>query len=517
MKEKFLENQFLVLYLIPFILGSLTVFSFQPFNLTFINFFILPICFYLITFINKKSKSTYRKKPYRKNLFFFGSSFGFGFYLSGIHWITYSLTFDDSFKFLIPVSLLLIPLFLSLFFSMITLVIGPYLKLNLQSIFLFSGSIAFSDYIRSKIFTGFPWNLWSYSFSSSTEILQILNLLGLFAFNLIIISFFMAPTVLFLKIKLNKKIFSLISLSIIFFSFYIYGNYSINQNLKMVGSIPNKYNIKVISPNFELEYNIPNEKIIKRLEKLIRYSAPEKNYKTLFVWPEGVFSGYSFSQILQFKKMFNDNFDKNHLILFGVNRLDLESKNFFNSAIIINNKMEILQEYKKQKLVPFGEFLPFEVILKKLGLKKITEGYGSFLAGKDQGNLIFNKLNILVLICYEIIFTELPQSSHENTNLIVNISEDGWFGNSIGPYQHFAKGVFRAIENNVYVIRSANKGVTAIINNKGEIVKKLKPREAGNIEYQVPLFKSKNKNRNDLIFFVLLITYIFIFNFYKEK
>ena len=259
MKEKFLENQFLILYLIPFILGSLTVFSFQPFNFTIINFFILPICFYLITFINKKSKSTYRNKPYRKNLFFFGSSFGFGYYLSGIHWIAYSLTFDDSFKFLIPVSLLLIPLFLSLFFSMITLVIGPYLKLNLQSIFLFSGSIAFSDYIRSKIFTGFPWNLWSYSFSSSTEILQILNLLGLFAFNLIIISFFMAPTILFLKIKLNKKIFSLIFLSIIFFSFYIYGNFSINQNLKIIDPIPNKYNIKVVSPNFELEYNIPNE------------------------------------------------------------------------------------------------------------------------------------------------------------------------------------------------------------------------------------------------------------------
>ena len=70
------------------------------------------------------------------------------------------------------------------------------------------------------------------------------------------------------------------------------------------------------------------------------------------------------------------------------------------------------------------------------------------------------------LICYEIIFTELVQKSDQNTNLIVNISEDGWFGKSIGPYQHFAKGIFRAIEHNSYLLRSTNKGISAIINNK---------------------------------------------------
>ena len=118
--------------------------------------------------------------------------------------------------------------------------------------------------------------------------------------------------------------------------------------------------------------------------------------------------------------------------------------------VIVNNKLEILQEYKKQKLVPFGEFLPFEKILNKFGLKKITEGHGSFLKGHKQKNLVLDKLNILPLICYEIIFTKLVQKSHEKTNLIINISEDGWFGNSIGPYQHFTKAIFRAIEHNSF-------------------------------------------------------------------
>ena len=128
-----------------------------------------------------------------------------------------------------------------------------------------------------------------------------------------------------------------------------------------------------------------------------------------------------------------------------------------------------------------------------------------------------DKLNILPLICYEIIFTELIQQSNNDTNVIISISEDGWFGNSIGPHQHFAKGVFRAIEKNSFLLRSVNKGFTAIINNKGEIVKKLHPNESGNIELDVPLIKSKTRNKNDLIFFVVLITYIFIFYFYEKK
>ena len=179
--------------------------------------------------------------------------------------------------------------------------------------------------------------------------------------------------------------------------------------------------------------------------------------------------------------------------------------------------MKIIQEYKKQKLVPFGEFLPFENILSQIGLKKITEGHGSFLSGEKQNNLKFDKLNILPLICYEIIFTDLVQSSNENTNLIINISEDGWFGNSIGPYQHFSKSIFRAIEHNTFLIRSANKGVSAIINNKGEVVKRLNPNEAGLIQLEIPLLENKNKNKNDLIFFILLFTYILIFYFTKKN
>ena len=197
MFEKYLNNRFLILYLIPFIIGSLSTISFHPFNITIINLIIFPIFFCLIIYINKKSKSVYRKKPFRKNLFIFGLLFGFGFYLSGISWITNSLTFDDNFKILIPFALILIPLFLSLFVAFPIVFIGPYLNFNFSSLLLFSGILAFSDYLRANILTGFPWNLWAYSTVWFNEIIQIVNIIGLYSYNLLLITFFTLPVIFF--------------------------------------------------------------------------------------------------------------------------------------------------------------------------------------------------------------------------------------------------------------------------------------------------------------------------------
>jgi apolipoprotein N-acyltransferase len=516
MIKEYLNNRFLILYVTPFIIGALTVFSFQPFNLTIINFFILPIFFYLSVHINKKSKSTFRKKPYRKNLFIFGFLFGFGFYLSGISWITNSLTFDENFKILIPFAFVLIPLFLALFLGFTILIIGPFLNYNFLSIFIFSAALALSDFFRAKVFSGFPWNLWAYSVSWSTEILQILNLLGLFAFNLIIITIFTLPSILFYKFDVTKKMFVLLFVSTFVIGLYLFGSYEINKNKVFLKNINKKINVKIISPNFKLEYGLNINQIEKKLKKLIKYSEPNKDRKTLFIWPEGVFSGYNYKDISIFKDLIKKNFSDKHFIVLGINKLDDETGLFYNSLILVDNEFGVIQQYNKQKLVPFGEFLPFENIFNKFGLKKITEGHGSFKKGNKKINIKIDQLSFFPLICYEVIFTSITQKISSDTNLIVNISEDAWFGNTIGPEQHFAKSIFRAIESGTFFLRSANKGISAIIDNKGVILKKLNRNEAGNIEFEVPLIKSKN-NKNDLIFFVLLITYLLIFQFYKNK
>ena len=510
-----LNSRAILVFIIPFFLGLLSVFSFQPFNITLINFLIIPIFFLILSNINKRSKNKYRKKPYLKNLFFVGYFFGIGFFLSGTYWISYSLTFDENLKVLIPFSIILIPLSLGLFFGFASLFSGPYIKNSYSSFFLFCLIFSFIDYLRGNIFSGFPWNLWSYSWSWFTEMIQVLNPLGLYAFNSISIVFFCSPVILFFKNKYKYFIFS--TFLLIFFLFYLYGSYKINSDQKFIKEYEKTVNIKVVAPNFEMRYIQSDKEILETINKIIRYSDPDPNKETIFIWPEGIFAGIYLEDLKKFSNILNKSFSKKHLLIFGINTQDNFSDEFYNSFIASNNNLEILYKYDKKKLVPFGEFIPFGNFFEKFGLKKITHGYGSFSKGNKQKNFISNELNILPLICYEIIFPKLTQFSDKKTNMIVNISEDAWFGNSIGPHQHFAKAIFRSIENNTYLARSANKGISAFISNNGQSIKRLEPNETGNIELDVPLINNNFKNKNDLIFFVLLFTYLFIFLIFKNK
>ena len=222
MFNQILNSKILLVFIIPFLLGLVSVFSFQPFNITLINFLIFPILFLILSNINKRSKNKYRKKPYLKNLFFAGYLFGIGFFFSGTYWISYSLTFDENLKILIPFAIILIPLFLGLFFGFASLFSGPFYKKQLFFPFFVLLNFSFIDYLRGNILSGFPWNLWSYSWSWLVEITQVLNPIGMYAFNSITIAFFCSPVILFFKSKYKYFIFSLFLFT--FFTFYIYGS-----------------------------------------------------------------------------------------------------------------------------------------------------------------------------------------------------------------------------------------------------------------------------------------------------
>ena len=209
----------------------------------------------------------------------------------------------------------------------------------------------------------------------------------------------------------------------------------------------------------------------------------------------------------------------------GINNLEIKDDKelHFNSLAIFDNDLNLLNHYNKVDLVPFGEFLPFENFLSAFGLKTITNEYKSFTKGKDRRlvNLKHNKIDFvfLPLICYELIYSGRLIDNH-NFDYIINISEDGWFGDSIGPKQHFAHGIFRSIESGKYIIRSANNGISAIINPIGELDKKIKFGNSGYIDFtqskstKATLF-SKYGNK---IFILLILLYIFlIFSFNRIK
>ena len=144
----------------------------------------------------------------------------------------------------------------------------------------------------------------------------------MFAFNLVIITLFVSPVVVFFNLKLSKKILFISLIPLVLLSFYIYGSFSINTNKLFLNTFKNSIKIKVISPSFKLEYGLSDKAIRKRVTQLIKYSEPENDSSTLYIWPEGVFSGYNFKEILFLKKNFLDNFSENDFILFGVNRFD---------------------------------------------------------------------------------------------------------------------------------------------------------------------------------------------------
>ena len=230
--------------------------------------------------------------------------------------------------------------------------------------------------------------------------------------------------------------------------------------------------------------------------------------------------------MLVHKDLFLNNFNENHIISFGINNFvnsdDPNDKKYYNSLITINHKLEILSVYNKINLVPFGEFLPFEKIFSKLGLKKVTSGYNSFSAG-DVREVInlggkFNNRILLPLICYEIIYSGKIKSKNQFPDLIVNISEDAWFGKSIGPYQHYTKAIYRAIEEGVFIARSANSGISGFIDPNGKSIKLLERSESGNIEYKMPKFAESTLYSlyGNKIFFLIIFLYIFLILIFKK-
>ena len=145
----------------------------------------------------------------------------------------------------------------------------------------YSLAFSFSDFTRSKILTGFPWNIWSYSFSWSIESLQILKIIGIFSFNFFAILIFFLPTLIFFK---NKFKYYLIPIFIVItFSNYFYGSYNVNS-LKQYPS--EKINFKIVSAKVDMTSFKDEESVAS---KLIKYSEPNKSVKTVFIWPEGVF------------------------------------------------------------------------------------------------------------------------------------------------------------------------------------------------------------------------------------
>ena len=510
-KKRYIE----IIFLIG--LGAVSSLSLPPYNYLIINFFTFSAFF---VFLFKKSKITQGKKHF----FIYGWLFGFGYFLSSLYWISISLTFDQNFKFLIPIALILVPLFLGIFYGLATFCfIISNSKKVVSSFLVFALFFGIFEFIRGSILTGFPWNLIAYSFINHLEILSITSLIGTYGFNLLCISLFASPAIFILR-ETKKDITVCVVFLVMPFLFYLHGS-SYKETFNASDIVNYEYKVRVIGSNIGLDRFYSNIDPVPVIRELIDISQPTGDDKTIFVWPEGIIPDVSQEELIEYKWLFEDVFSTNHLLFIGINsqKTNKEKIEYFNSLSIYNHNLEILDFYNKINLVPFGEFLPFENILKKIGLSVITNNYQSFSNGKKRKIIDVKRdgfsLKILPLICYEIIYSgKIFQNS--NFDLIINISEDGWFGSSIGPKQHFAHSVFRAVESGKYLLRSANNGIAAIVNPLGIIEQKIEYGQSGYIDFKKakkikPTLFSKYGNK---ILITLILVYIFlIFSFNKFR
>jgi apolipoprotein N-acyltransferase len=491
-------------------LGAVSSYSLPPYNYFVINF--ITFSSFFIFIFNK------RKEPHNNKSFFkYGWYFGFGYFLFSLYWIVISLTFDQNFRFLIPLAIILIPTLLAIFYGFMTYLFSIFYSKNVVSSF-FTFSILFGtiEFIRGSILTGFPWNLIAFSFTDSLYFIQILSVIGTYSFNLICISLFTVPAVFILR-NSKKEVIVCFAFILVSITFLIFGNIK-NKSFNSAESVKNSYTIKAISSNIKLDRFYSKKDELKIINELIVLSAPEKKKPTIFLWPEGIIPDSHVRDMSMYKDLFSKKFGNDDLIIMGLNSKERNGdKNlFFNSMAIFNNKLDLIQKYNKINLVPFGEFIPFENnLVSIMGLKTITNNYQSFSKGNVRTilNIKNNKidLKLLPLICYEIIYSG-KLSKNKDFDYIVNISEDGWFGNSIGPKQHFAHSIFRSIETGKYVIRSANNGISAIINPMGIVVQKVEFGSTGYVELSeskliksTPFMLQGNKT-----FLILILLYIFL-------
>ena len=504
-------------YLYIIFLGGISSFSLPPYNYFIINFITFSLFFIFI--FNK------RKNSENNNFFFkYGWCFGFGYFLFSLYWIAISLTFDQNFKFLIPISIIALPSFLSIFYGLITYLFAIFYSRNLiSSFFLFSLLFGTIEFVRGSIFTGFPWNLISFSFSNSIYFIQILSIVGSYSFNLICISLFTVPALFILR-NSTKEIIICFSFILLTLTFLMFGKIR-HDNFDSLESIKNPYKIKVISPNINLDRFFSKKDELKIINELIELSSPIEKEPTIYLWPEGIIPDSYLEDMSKYRNLFENNFGKNDLIIMGLNSREITNNEYkyFNSMVIFNNKLDILANYNKVNLVPFGEFTPFENIFELIGFKTVTNSYQSFSSGKNRVplNVKNNKidLDLLPLICYEIIYSG-KLSKDNNFDYIINISEDGWFGNSVGPKQHFSHSIFRSIESGKYIIRSANNGISAIVNPLGAVEQKIKFGFTGYVELtesKLVKFTPFMLYGNN-IFLMLILIYIFlIFSFNRTK
>jgi apolipoprotein N-acyltransferase len=407
--------------------------------------------------------------------------FGLGYFVPGLYWTGYAFLVDaPTFAWLMPFAVLGLPAYLALFPAFGFAVARLIWSKDGSRVIALAASLTAAEWLRGHVLTGFPWNAFGYALTNPLALAQVASLIGLWGLTFLSVVIFASPAVLIDGNSRGRRFWiAPVMALLVLVTIGVFG--AVRLGLQPTTTVAN-VKLRIMQPNLQQDvrfnYAAKAEVMRKYLTLSDRASGPQSTGvrdASILIWPESAFP-FFLTREADALAQIDDLLPKGTILITGsVRAPDLPPgtriTRAYNSIYAIDHDGSVLSVYDKLHLVPFGEFLPFQDWMEKLGFVQLTKVQGGFIPGTGRRAMeIPNAPRALPLICYEAIFPDEVAARGERPGWIINLTNDGWFGISTGPYQHLQQARLRAIEQGLPVVRAANTGISAVIDPMGRIV-----------------------------------------------
>ena len=469
---------------IAFVAGALSVLAMAPFNAWPILFFTLPTLVWLIDGIGGRGWSALGAAAA------IGWWFGFGYFLVGLYWLGYAFLVDaQTFGWLLPFAVVGLPAVLAIYTALGVALARALWQRGALRVVALGVSLTAAEWLRGHAFTGFPWNAFGYALTSPLALAQAASVLGIWGLTFIAIVASASPATMIDDRTQTRQPWLPFALAVL--TLAVFAGFGAARLAYTPTQLVDGVHLRIMQPNLQQDVRFNYAAKREVMDRYVALSARQGlDHVTHLIWPESPFPFFLTREadaLAQIARLLPEQ----TLLLTGAIRLadpnNPTESGVYNSIYVIDHAGSIRTVYDKVHLVPFGEYLPFGDVLERIGLQTLTEQRGGFLAG-DRHRLIAmpGAPSALPLICYEIIFPGELASVDERPGWIVNVTNDGWFGTSSGPYQHLQQARVTAIEEGVPVARAANTGISAVIDPAGRMVASLPLGSEGVLDAPLP-------------------------------
>ncbi len=402
--------------------------------------------------------------------------FGFGYFLAGLWWIGSAFLVEpELFGWLMPVAVVALPAGLALFFALGVLIARMFWSDAPVRLFALAGGVTVAEWLRGHILTGFPWNLVGQSLGASEMTMQAASVVGVYGLTFLAVLVFSSPALLGAGARRGRPAMLALALALLLADL----GYGAVRLGGADDGVVEGVALRIVQPAIDQSRKWTPEGRAEALETYLALSDSRGGPEdigllgvTHLVWPETAVP-FFLTESPNALAAIAEALPPGTLLLTGAPRAEGEGadRRYFNSVYAIDGAGEIVAAYDKAHLVPFGEYVPLAPLLERIGLRTLVRSVGGFSAGRGPVTLSLPGAPPFgVLVCYEIIFPGAAVDPARRPQWIVNVTNDGWFGMTSGPYQHLAEARMRAVEEGLPVVRAANTGISAIIDGYGRLV-----------------------------------------------